>query len=352
MGATLEAAHSFGRALSRRRRLPDQPSVEEEDGVGLRILLYDAHRTDRTAQLDEVGVHRLTNEQLLWIDVSDAAELDRVAASLGLTADTLEELAGVVVEPTLFLHAGYIHLTVVATRDGALTPHGSPLHVLVGPNWVVTVHRDPIAFLDRYHEQIRADSTLGRIDSYEFLAAMLQEHVASFLAELRPLELELERVDVRSMAGKMNEEALLRELVGTRVRLTRLRRLLEPHRAIYARLATSEFAVLTGSEAETQFEALGEFLERAIRSMDSTREMIKGSFEIYTTWAAHGTNQLMKRLTIASVTLLPPTLLAGVMGMNSLPARLTTPTAFWISAAVMCSVVGITLVTAWRRSWI
>jgi Mg2+ and Co2+ transporter CorA len=47
--------------------------------------------------------------------------------------------------------------------------------------------------------------------------------------------------------------------------------------------------------------------------------MITGSFEIYTTWTAHGTNRVIKRLTIVSVALLPPTLLAGVMGMNSLP---------------------------------
>jgi Mg2+ and Co2+ transporter CorA len=65
--------------------------------------------------------------------------------------------------------------------------------------------------------------------------------------------------------------------------------------------------------------------------------MITGSFEIYTTWTAHGTNRVIKRLTIVSVALLPPTLRAGVMGMNSLPDIFVTGTAFWISIATIAA---------------
>jgi magnesium transporter len=80
--------------------------------------------------------------------------------------------------------------------------------------------------------------------------------------------------------------------------------------------------------------------------------MIVSSFDTYTTWTAHETNKVMKLLTVASVTLLPPTLLASVMGMNSLPARLGTSTAFEITLSVMLVLVGTVLAMARRRSWI
>ena len=48
---------------------------------------------------------------------------------------------------------------------------------------------------------------------------------------------------------------------------------------------------------------------------------------------------MIKLLTVVSVTLLPPTLLAGFLGMNSLPNSLKTTTAFWASAAVMLLLV-------------
>jgi magnesium transporter len=214
------------------------------------------------------------------------------------------------------------------------------------------VHREPVEFLGRFDDRIRGDSELGKLDGHEFLAAILREHVASYLAELRPIEAELDRVDLRSMTGRIDEEKLLRELVAVRLRVAKLRRLLEPHRSLFALLGQSEFAVLSGSQSSADFDALSELLERTLHSLEATREMITGSFEIYTTWTAHGTNRVMKRLTVASVSLLPPTLLAGVMGMNSLPHGLISADAFWASIAVMTG-LGVTVMTVSRlRGWI
>jgi magnesium transporter len=145
---------------------------------------------------------------------------------------------------------------------------------------------------------------------------------------------------------------LLRDLVRVRLRLAKLRRMLEPHRELFALLARSEFAVLSGSQAASDFEALNVLLERTLQSLESVREMIIGSFEIYTTWTAHGTNKVIKRLTVASVALLPPTLLAGVMGMNSLPRVLVTSTAFWVSTAAMACLALTVVTLAHVREWI
>lgn len=351
MGQSLEAAHSLGRALRRRRR-PHLEVVPDEEPRGLRAFLYDAEGRDRDVSLDELVVEQLSDMELLWIDVPDVEDLPRVAAALGLAEETVAAIREPSSEPLVFVQDGYVHIAVLAPGEGPVGHDPSWLHCLVGSNWVVTAHPKPIEFLTHFDERIRTNSDLGRIDGQGFLAAILQEHVANYLAELRPIEAELDHIDLRSMTGRMNEEALLRELVGIRLRVAKLRRLLEPHRELFARLARSEFAVLSGSDSVAEFESLTEFLERALQSMESTREMIQGSFEIYTTWAAHGTNQLMKRLTVASLTLLPPTLLAGVMGMNSLPAPLMGSAAFWISTAGMVSLAATTLALARLRSWV
>jgi magnesium transporter len=80
--------------------------------------------------------------------------------------------------------------------------------------------------------------------------------------------------------------------------------------------------------------------------------MIVSSFEIYTTWTAHGTNKVMRLLTVVSVTLLPPTLLASVMGMNSLPPALATAVAFTLTLSVMIVLCGTVVVMARHRNWI
>jgi magnesium transporter len=318
----------------------------------LAAFLYDAGRTDGRVSLADVIVENLTAEQLLWIDVSGEQELAAVATTLGLTAETAHAIREPAPEPALFVHDNYVHIVVVAPSADNVPHVPQVLNCLVGPNWVLTVHPEEVEFLGHFDERIRGDSDLGKLDGHGFVAAILQEHVASYLAELRPLEAELDRLDLRSMTGRIGDERMLHELVWIRLRLAKLRRTLEPHRELLALLARSEFAVLSGSQAASDFGALSELLERTLQSMESTREMIIGSFEIYTTWTAHGTNKVMKRLTVASITLLPPTLLAGIMGMNSLPSALVTGQAFWLSTAAMLC-LALTIFTLARvRNWI
>ena len=314
-------------------------------------FLYDAESEDGHVSLGNVAVDNLNEQQLLWIDMSRDEDLATVAVDLALAAETIRALRDPATEPALFVHDAYVHIVVVAP---SATTASAPqvLDCLVGRNWVLTIHPDAVEFLGRFDERIRGDSDLGKLDGHGLLAAILQEHVGSYLAELRPIEADLDRIDLRSMTGRIGEEALLRDLVRVRLRLAKLRRMLEPHRELFALLARSEFAVLSGSQVASDFEALNVFLEQTLQSMESVREMIIGSFEIYTTWTAHGTNKVMKRLTVASVALLPPTLLAGVMGMNSLPGPLVTGPAFWISIATMAGLALSVLTVAWRREWI
>jgi magnesium transporter len=343
---------SAGRLFRRSRAAEPIPHPLPDEDEAVRAFLYDAEREDGHVSLDEVDVGRLTSEQLLWIDVSSKTDLDSVAPVLGLAADTVRTIREGLPHPAFFAHDGYVHVVIVAPGGSGASDSLVVLDCLVGPNWVLSVHGEPIGFLGRFDERIRSDSALGRLDASGFLAAILHEHVASYLVELRPIEAEVDRLDLRSMAGRVDEEALLHDLVAIRMRLARLRRLLEPHRELYASLGRSEFAVLSGSESASDFVALTELLERVVRSIETAREMIVGSFEIYTTWTAHATNRVMKRLTVASVTLLPPTLLAGVMGMNSLPGTLTVGFAFWLTIAVMAGLALSVVTLAWRREWL
>jgi Mg2+ and Co2+ transporter CorA len=318
----------------------------------LTAFLYDAESKDGQVSLGDVPVEQLDEQQLLWIDISREEDIAAVAKNLALAAETVRALREPTPEPALFAHDAYVHIVVVAPATDTVAYAPQVLDCLVGRNWVLTVHPEALEFLGRFDERIRGDSDLGKLDGHGFLAAILQEHVASYLAELRPIEADLDRLDLRSMTGRIGEEALLRDLVRVRLRLAKLRRMLEPHRELFALLARSEFAVLSGSQVASDFEALSVLLEETLQSMESVREMIIGSFEIYTTWTAHATNKVIKRLTVASLALLLPTLLAGVMGMNSLPPALVTAGAFWISTATMGGLALSVLTLAWLREWI
>ena len=318
----------------------------------VRVFLYDAESRDHHLGLDEIDIDELTEHQLLWVDVSDLDSLDGAALRCDLASASVARITDGSTRPELFFHDSYFHLVVVLAERTPLGYEPVALHCIVGENWILTVHRKPTEILDRFDERIRGDTPLGGLDAPGLLAAFLDEHIASYLRESEPFELELDHLDFQVMAGRANDDAVIKQLVGLRQRIGRLRRLLAPHRELYGLLARPDFEMLSGSDSIEAFARLDQRTDQALQQLETTREMIVSSFDVYTTWTAHGTNKVMKVLTIVSVALLPSTLLASVMGMNSLPHALTVPGAFLGTMIAMCCLVIIVVGLARLRGWL
>jgi Mg2+ and Co2+ transporter CorA len=334
--------------------VPKLRVVEPMEGEqsGLRAFLYDAEADDRGVDLADVRIASLGDRQLLWIDVSDLGHLASVSEILGITPETLGQITRALKRAELTFHTDYFHVSVVVPEPTGLGYDAAMLDCIAGANWILTAHDRPIDFLERFDERIRGDSQLGRLEAPALLATFLHEHIAGFIREIEPIELELDRLDLAVMAGRLDDGAVFTRLVNMRRRLSQLRRLLTPHREVYGLLARPDFEMQAASDSQDTFASLAERAEQAMLTLETTREMIVSSFEIYTTWTAHETNKVMKVLTVASVALLPPTLLASVMGMNSLPSFLGSPAAFEVTLTAMLLLVGTVLAMARRRSWI
>jgi magnesium transporter len=331
--------------------------VQQVNGRGrdpkdVRVFLYDAKNDDRPLGLDEIDLDKLDEHQLLWIDVPDLNSIERVTERLGLLPDSVARITGAPKRPELFFHTSYFHVVVILAKRTSLGYKAVALHSVVGENWILTVHQTPTDVLDRFDERIRGDSPLGCLDAPALLATFLHEHLASYVRESEPFEIELDSLDLQVMNGRADDEAVFKQLVELRRRLAWLRRLLAPHREVYGLLARPDFEVLSGSDSMEAFASLAERTEHAFQQLETTREMIASSFEIYTTWTAHRTNRVMKLLTVCSVALLPPTLLASIMGMNSLPHVLTVPNAFLITMISIACLLLTALSLARLRGWL
>jgi magnesium transporter len=77
-----------------------------------------------------------------------------------------------------------------------------------------------------------------------------------------------------------------------------------------------------------------------------------GSFGVLIASTGQRTSETMKVLTLASVLILPGTLLAGVMGMNFKLGVFEETAYFWVVMAVMLAVAVLTLAVARVRHWI
>ncbi len=336
------------------RARDDSPAPD--DGAHVRARRFDADRSDEVVELDAALATPPSERQLLWIDIGGSMPDDLVARlteAFGLDVSSLAELDWSSEEPSLSVHGSYLYVTVVAEPDAAHPRTSAWLTAVAAPNVVITHHREPITFLVDLDDQVQADSAYGLLDSQTFMATLLHAAVTSYLRAVDAIEEDVERLDVSSLRGRGRKDHL-EDLVQVRTRIAILRRLLARHRYTYAALA--DVVMAPDARPDAGRGALANVAERfaeAMISIESARDLVLGSFNVYSTLTAQRTNDTMKVLTLVTVLLLPGSVIAGLLGMNVIvPLNKDDPMSFWyVIAGVVLLAVVITVV-ARRRGWL
>lgn len=347
-----------GSRSSRSRRKPARAdrrrSVSKE--VDVRARLFDADREDRALESDELAKVRPTKRQLLWIDVTGdlpEQEATSLAERFGLRDRTRDALHDPEPGPLVALHGDYLHVRVAAEPDHRRPTESPWLDIVAPPNVVITRHDEPIDFLGEVDDRIERDAAGGSLTSPAFLAALLEAAITSYHAAVDRIEDEVDHLDTEALGGRARDE-VLGELVGTRRRIARLRRLLTDHRGVFTTLGSPDTARLVEDpDAETTLRALAARYENALGAVEASREALLGSFDVFMSRTAHRTNEVMKALTIATVLLLPGSLLAGLLGMNvEVPLEKDDPASFWLVVLMIALLAGLIVLVARIRRWI
>ena len=225
------------------------------------------------------------------------------------------------------------------------------LRLLVGRGWIVTHHAEEMPFLADRRDTIRDDRPVGRLSPIEFLVSVLDWQIDTFFTAAEELEAQVDKLDDAAL-GDGTDRDLLQRLVRMRRRIARVRRILGPHREIFAELSRPAFLPdLTDGEREA-LAAVAMRLDRASEAIANTREMLIGTFDVHMTRTAQRTNDIMRILTLASVILLPSVVLAGVMGMNFKVGLFDEPNFFWAVIATMALMALGTVGIARWRGWL
>ena len=367
---TGETARSAGPATSASRRgqeaggptdrprgdeRPAGESVSSAHGRVQRIngRLFDADGDDRDVTVTPELLDGLDERQTLWVDLQapDDATVDAVATLWDLGRDTVRKVRAAPGSPHVASFDSYLHLFVTTVEVDEDEERTAQLALIVGPNVVITMHQEPLAFIDAFQDHLRGDTAIGLIDGPAFVAVLLDWLLSGYFRAVERLEQEADGLDLRALHPR-SEKDLLADLVRLRRRISALRRALTPHREVFAALTRPQLTGLGDPDDEVLFRALADRLERAIDAVDTARELVLGSFDVHMTRTAQRTNDVMKLLTMVTVILLPSSVIAGVMGMNFRVDFFDQAAFFWVVIAAMVLIAVGTLLLARRRRWI
>lgn len=317
---------------------------------GPTLTLFDGERVDRLDGFEDVP-SRLGRSRLLWIDAGDLPR--DVAEDIATALDLGEDAPAKLLEEGMPLGLRdwgrfvVVSMCVPSGDDGDVTE----VRCVVGSQWILTIHECEIEMLDHVAELAEGSGPTGKLSGPSFLATLIEWVLNAYSMSFERLEEELEEFDESAMRGRGSPESHVETLVGLRRRIGRLRRSLSAHRPTLLALTQPELEALGDKEMARRFRGLLDQYETTLQTARDVRSSIVSSFDVLIARTGHHTNEIMKVLTLASVILLPGTLVAGVLGMNFKVGLFQHTFLFWAViagiVAMAASVVSLAKIHRW-----
>jgi len=192
------------------------------------------------------------------------------------------------------------------------------VNIFIGQDFIVTLHQGKVAVLDSIWNELK-DSRTRRHEYLQhgtgFFLYELMRHlfegvfpiVDTVTKSLRRMEDELfERED---------EVDILKDIMILKRNIITLRSILLPQRTLIATLEhkNKKFA---SNDLSLYFDDILDAIERQWSLLENAKEMIDALQDTHESWLSHKTNEVIRVLTIFSVTMLPLTVITGFYGMN------------------------------------
>ena len=330
--------------------------------MAISSYLYDAKGHDQKVDLGPEALKQIGKQRLLWIDVDtrDPGELRQVAEAIGLSDASLANL----IEPDgarLHNYGNHIQLAVetapaIVDLDAFARMPGTPtkphmrLDFIISKDWLLTVHDGEIEFIRAFRAAEQADTTIGSLTTHDFAASLLDLHLEAYFQEVARIEGLIDKLDEMALT-RPSSKSLLGRMVSLRRRVSRLRTLLSAQRPVFYGLSRPDLQIVAEAGASPHFQILAGRFERAIDEVEHTRDLIVGSFELFSSRTGQQTNELVKVLTYLTAVVGFCAAVAGVFGMNFETGFFASgDVGFYVTIAMLVTIiVGSAFFAKWRN---
>jgi magnesium transporter len=292
---------------------------------------------------------------VVWVDLAAPSVLESLVLTdtFQFHALSVEDAMAVIQFPKVEAYDGYLYIVLHGIDFRAKDEHFATHDVdfFLGPNYLVTVHDGHSAAINTLREHVtRNAKMLG-----EGPVALFHRIVDAMVDHYRP---EVDKLDDRLTALERRifdrpEPALVRAILSHKREVASLRRIVTPQRDVIARLARREFVDIS-TEMAFRFRDIYDHLVRIADDATMYQDRITGMLDAHLSNVSNRLNEVMKVLTVVAVLVGPPTLIAGLWGMNlPLPHFPGGDAAqFWWVCGLIVVMVVVMLAAFRRNRWI
>ena len=229
-----------------------------------------------------------------WISSRRASEeIEHLRDLFGFHPLALEDTLHFGQRPKLDHYGDYVFLVFYGARDDAAEHlRLQEVQMFVSGKYLVTVHQDPLPALDEQQSRLNGQV----LHSEQFLLYRVFDALTdSFFPPLAQMDEDIDELEDAIVAGPT--DAQLQRLFAMKRTLVSMRKVVTPQRDLFAR-SIDQLADLPGLELDERdyFRDVYDHLIRISDLIDSYRDLLSGSTDLYLSTVSNRQNEVMKQL--------------------------------------------------------
>lgn len=255
-------------------------------------------------------------EGFLWVDFESPTEFESEALVEIFNFHDLavEDCVTDLSHPKVDDYEEYLFMVVHAVDFKDANLHTVELDIFLGPNFVVTFHKEPVKSIDmvREHARRKPDSYLGKGGDM-LVYNILDLLVDHYIPILEGYEDVIDQIEDQIFHNA--DKDCLEEVVQLKRDVFHFRRTIAPQRDALNYLTRNPHTFIQ-EENRIYFRDVYDHLFKIYGVIEGFHEAITGVLQAYFSYSSHRLNQTIQRMTIMATLSMPAVMIASIYGMN------------------------------------
>jgi magnesium transporter len=315
------------------------------------IIYYNDHEV-KEANKENISKDIINNGYKLWIDITNfnSSDLHYLRQIFNIDIDTIEKVENNSKKPQIMMSGDNQKFTILLELRYKNLENLEiyPIYFFVGNGWLITIHSENVDLVSKGRRMFLKNNKIVNYSIDALYYSIITTIVETYEQLVTAIELKL--LDLEKEASRIPSKNTLVQLDLVSKQSIIVRRHFWQARDIINYLNKME-------EDKEDIKFLGivyDSINQLIDMVESYRETINSTRDIFSSSISLQTNETMKILTIFSTIILPLSLLLSVFSLQGFDLNNITmvPKDFVIIVGVMVTIIGITLLFFWRKQWI
>jgi len=264
------------------------------------------------------------NPKLLWLDITiedqelTQAEISLLADVLKIHELSIEDCIFPQYHPKVEEFENYIFVALHGIKTNLkdyldFEKQIFELDIILGKNYVITVHTDELPFIESIYEKARIKPQVELKNIENLLFNLFHKVVISYEVIMDKINDKIDEIEDRVLANPSKE--LMHEIFSLKKVLLHMRKIIEPQKHIYVYF-TRETQSFIAKKYVAYFRDIYFQYDRNNQAIASYNQVIGSMLEVYLSGITLKLNEVIKFLTVIATIFMPAVLITSYYGMN------------------------------------